>query len=218
MQLWDVATAKAGAKLTGHTDWVLALAFSPDGKSLASGGYDGTAKIWDVATGKKLLDVPARAAAMPNQPPPEANTVMSLAFSPDGKTLAVGGSDTLIHLLNAADGKLVRSLPGHTSAVTALAFHPGGALLVSGSKDRTVRLWNPANGQAPQDAGRTHGLGRRAGVLRAGDAAGVGRGRPDAAALGLEGPLNFTREGKPLSRPVHRPSRRPGRCPGSRGK
>jgi WD40 repeat protein len=148
VQLWDVATAKAGAKLTGHTDWVLALAFSPDGKALASGGCDGTAKVWEVATGKKLLDVPAHAAAQPNQPPPEANTVMSLAFSPDGKTLAVGGSDTLIHLLNVADGKLVRSLAGHTSSVKALAFHPGGALLVSGGKDRTVRLWNPASGQA----------------------------------------------------------------------
>jgi WD40 repeat protein len=148
VQLWDVATAKAGAKLTTHTDWVLALAFSPDGKELASGGADGTVKVWEVATGKKRLDVPARAAAAPNQPPPEADTVMSLAFSPDGKTLAVGGSDTQIHLLNAADGKLLRSLAGHTSSVRALAFHPGGALLVSGGKDRTIRLWNPANGQA----------------------------------------------------------------------
>jgi WD40 repeat protein len=148
VQLWEVATGKAGVKLTGHTDWVLALAFSPDGKSLASGGHDGTAKVWEVATGKKVIDVPAHAAAQPNQPAPENNAVMSLAFSPDGKTLAVGGSDTQIHLLNVIDGKLLRSLPGHTSAVKALAFHPGGTLLVSGSKDRTVRLWNPTNGQA----------------------------------------------------------------------
>jgi hypothetical protein len=148
VQLWDAAAGKAGLKLTGHTDWVFALAFSPDGKALASGGYDGTVKLWDVATSKKSLDIVAKAAAQPNQPPPEANAVMSLAFSPDGKTLAVGGSDTLIHLFNVADGKLLRSTPGHGSAVKALAFHPGGALLVSGSKDRTIRLWNPANGQA----------------------------------------------------------------------
>jgi WD40 repeat protein len=148
VQLWDVATAKPSTKLTGHTDWVLALAFSPDGRALASGGCDNTVKVWDVATGKKLLEVSARAAAQPKQPPPEAATVMSLAFSPDGKTLAVGGSDTLIHLFNVADGKLLRSLSGHTSSVKALTFHPGGALLVSGGKDRTVRLWNPTNGQA----------------------------------------------------------------------
>jgi WD40 repeat protein len=148
VQLWDVVTGKPGVKLSGHTDWVLALAFSPDGKTLASGGFDGTVKLWDVAAGKKSLDVVAKAAAQANQPPPADNAAMGLAFSPDGKTLAVGGSDTLIHLLNVADGKLLRSIPGHTSAVKVLAFHPAGAVLVSGSKDRTIRLWNPANGQA----------------------------------------------------------------------
>jgi WD40 repeat protein len=148
VQLWNVATAKPTTKLAGHTDLVLALAFSPDGKTLASGGYDGTVKLWDVATGKKGIDVPAKAAAQANQPPPADNAVMSLAFSPDGKTLAVGGTDTLIHLLNVADGKLLRSVAGHGSAVKALAFHPSGTLLVSGSRDRTLRLWNPANGQA----------------------------------------------------------------------
>jgi WD40 repeat protein len=148
VQLWDVAAGKPGPKLSGHTDWVEALAFGPDGKTLASGGHDGTVKLWDMASGKKALDVPARAAAQPNQPPPADNAVLALAFSPDGKTLAVGGTDTLIHLLNAADGKLVRSMPGHTSSVRALAFHPGGAVLASAGKDRTVRLWAPANGQA----------------------------------------------------------------------
>jgi len=148
VQLWDVATAKAGAKLSGHTDWVLGLAFSPDGKALASGSFDGTVKLWDVAGAKKLIDVAAKAAVVPNQPPPADNAVMALAFSPDGKTLAVGGSDTLIHLLNVADGKLIRSIPGHGSAVKSLVFHPSGTVLISGSKDRTIRLWNPANGQA----------------------------------------------------------------------
>ncbi len=148
VQMWDSATGKAGAKLTGHGDWVLALTFSPDGKWLASGGYDGTVKIWEISSGKKLVDVPVKAPTMPNTDPPPPNVIHSLAFSPDGKTLAVGGSDATIHVLNAADGKIVRSMPGHTSTVTALAFHPTGTVLVSASKDRTVRLWNPTNGQA----------------------------------------------------------------------
>src|SRR6266436_6202345 len=76
----------------------------------------------------------------PNTPSPPTNVVWSLAFSPDGKQLAVGGADAQIHLFNVADGKLIRSIPGHTGAVTGLTFHPSGTVLASCSKDRTVRL------------------------------------------------------------------------------
>ncbi len=148
IQFWDVATAKPGQKLTEHTDWVVSLAFSPDGKQLASGGYDGVVRLWDVMAGKKVLDVATRPPAPPNTPAGPPHIIWALAFSPDGKLLALGGSDGPIHLVNVADGKIVRSLAGHGSTVTGLAFHPGGAVLVSTSKDRTVRLWNPANGQA----------------------------------------------------------------------
>lgn len=147
VQLWDVATGKPAARLSGHTDWVLALAFSPDGKLLASGGHDGIVRLWEVASGKKLLDIPARAAAAPNTPPPPANSVLALAFRPDGKLLAIGGSDAQIHLANVDDGKLIRSLAGHTSSVTGLAFHPAGVFLASSSKDRTLRLWKPPEPQ-----------------------------------------------------------------------
>jgi WD40 repeat protein len=147
VQLWDSATGKATTKLTAHTDWVLALAFSGDGKLLASGGYDGKVRLWDVTAGKKLLDIEAKPPAQPNMPPAPTNVVQAMAFSPDGKLLAVGGSDSLIHLFSLPDGKLVRSMPGHTSSVTGVQFHPGGAVLVSSSKDRTLKLWNPANGQ-----------------------------------------------------------------------
>lgn len=147
VQMWDVATGKPGAKLAGHTDWVLALAFSDDGKTLASGGHDGFVRIWD-AVGKKLLDLPARTPAPPNQPQPSPSSVLSLAFAADGKSLAAGCADGRVHLFSLPDGKYVRTMTGHTSSVTALAYHPSGTLLVSSSRDRTVRLWNPANGQA----------------------------------------------------------------------
>jgi len=147
IQLWDTATGRAKAKLTGHTDWVLCLAFSPDGKQLASGGYDGTIRLWDVAAAKKLPDILAEAAgaAQHSPRPDECDPVARL--QPGRQAARHRRSDAQIHLVTTADGKPVRSIPGHTSSVTSLAFHPGGTLLVSGSKDRTVRLWNPANGQ-----------------------------------------------------------------------
>jgi WD40 repeat protein len=114
---------------------------------LASGGYDAVVRLWDVTSGKKLLDIPGQPPTPPNTLPGPRNTVLALAFTPDNKQLALGGTDAQLHLVNIADGKIVRSFPGHASSVTSLVFHPSGTLLVSGSKDRTVRLWNPANAQ-----------------------------------------------------------------------
>lgn len=148
IQLWDLATGKAGARLAGHADWVLSLTVSTDGKWLASGGYDGIVRVWEVASGKKLLEIPAKPVTPPNMPAAAPNPVHALAFSPDGKLLAIGDREGLIHLAGTTDGKVVRSLPGHTSTVTGLAFHASGTVLASGSKDNTVRLWTPANGQA----------------------------------------------------------------------
>ncbi len=147
IQVWEVETGKPVASLRDHTDWVLCLAFGPDGTSLASGGYDGLVRLWDAGSGKKVRDLPA-APVPPPKEAPAPSPVLSLAFSPDGKTLAIGGADGQIRLANVADGKLVRALAGHTSAVAGLAFHPGGKLLASAGKDRTVRLWDPTNGQA----------------------------------------------------------------------
>ena len=149
VHLWEPAAGKPGPKLAGATDWLLAVAFSPDGKSVAAAGYDGHLRIWDVGLAKVLIDVPAQPPAPPNAPPPPANIVTALAYSPDAKSVAAGGADGVIHLFQTADGKFLRSMTGHTSAVAGLAFHPGGALLASAGKDRTVRLWNPAAGGQP---------------------------------------------------------------------
>jgi WD40 repeat protein len=147
VHLWDVAAGKEATKLAGAADWQNAVAFSPDGKSVAAGGFDGKWRLWDVATGKKTFEVEALAPPPPNTPARPANPIHALAFSPDGKTLAVGGADGQIYLFQTTDGKFVRALAGHGSAVTGLAFHPSGQVLASSSKDRTVRLWNPANPQ-----------------------------------------------------------------------
>jgi WD40 repeat protein len=155
VRLWNAETGQPVRTLDGAIDWQLALAFSADGKQIAAGGYDGKVRIWDIASGKKTVDVFAGPVPPPKGPPPPINVVWSLAFSPDGKLLAIGGSEGRIDQFQPSDGKLLRTLPGHTGTVSALIFHPAGNVLISGSRDRTIRLWNTGGGQIKQLDGHT---------------------------------------------------------------
>jgi RNA polymerase sigma factor (sigma-70 family) len=117
---------------------VRALAFAPDGQTLASAGEDRAVKLWDVRTGRELRELRGH-----------ANFVFSVAFSPDGKTLATGGMssgntrDTTVRLWDAATGKEVTSLE-HTAGHHSLAFSPDGKTLAAGSGP--VRLWELSAG------------------------------------------------------------------------
>jgi len=106
------------------------VAYSPDGKSLASGSSDNTVRLWDVATGNELRRLEGH-----------ADWVWSVAFSPDGKSLASGSSDNTVRLWDVAAGKELRRLEGHAASVLSVAFSPDGKSLASGSYDKTVRLW-----------------------------------------------------------------------------
>jgi RNA polymerase sigma factor (sigma-70 family) len=133
--LWDAATGKEMRRFEGHQGWVWGVAFSPDGKTLASCSADGSVRLWEVATGKEQH----RFIGHDSQ-------VFWVAFSPDGKVLTSCSQDQTVRLWEAATGKELHRLEGHQDKVPGVAFSPDGKTVASASGDRTIRLWDCARG------------------------------------------------------------------------
>src|SRR5262245_50660759 len=153
VRLWDTATGRLRRSLAGHGGWVCTIAFSPDGKTLASGscdwgfhrghdwprpgGNDREAcewRLWDLASGELLRTVT------------DKGRLLSLAFAPDGKSLAcsVGKELRLYDLSRDAPARVVTS---HDAIITSVAFTPDGAAVVTGSHDQTVKRTGLATGK-----------------------------------------------------------------------
>ena len=124
--------------LKAHSNGIAyCVAFRPDGKQLATaGGYDNTAKVWDVSNGREVLTLKGH-----------TSDVDCVAFSPDGKWLASSSWDNTLKLWDAANGQLKLSLIGHTERVEWLAISPDGKRIASASRDKTAKVWDATTGK-----------------------------------------------------------------------
>jgi sugar lactone lactonase YvrE len=136
LKLWVAASGRELRTLTGHTDIVDSVTFSPDGRMLGSGSADTALKLWDVASGRELRTLTGH-----------KGRVGSVAFSPEGRTLASASADNTLKLWEAASGRELRTLRGHTTYANSVAFSLDGRTLASGDADNMLKLWDVASGR-----------------------------------------------------------------------
>ena len=122
--------------LTGHSKPVNVVAFSPDSKRLVTGSADGTAIVWDVATGSNLLTLKGNSAA-----------ISTALFTPDGKRVITGSGDGAVYTWDAADGKQLHTLSGSGGSVCALDIASDGVNLLTGYDSGKVKVWNASTGE-----------------------------------------------------------------------
>src|SRR5260370_859481 len=119
----------------GHSDYVSAVAWSPDGKRIASASGDHTVQVWDAVNGSHVLTYRGH-----------SSDVATVAWSSDSQFIASGGLDTTVQVWQAATGNLVYTYHGHSDAVFDVAWSPDGTRIASASNDGSVQLWDAFTG------------------------------------------------------------------------
>jgi WD40 repeat protein/serine/threonine protein kinase len=122
--------------LQGHEGYVRAVAITPDGQQIVSGGYDNTLRVWDLASGKCLHTLEGH-----------IEDVTIVAITQDGRQVVSGSFDNMLRVWDLESGECLRILKGHAKGVSAVAILPDGRQVVSGSLDNTLRVWNLVSGE-----------------------------------------------------------------------
>lgn len=131
--LWDVGSGQLVSRIE-QTSWVTAIAFSADGRTLASGHDNGLVRFWDVGSQRFLGEIKASPKPMP---------ISAIAFAPRGQFVASAGEDRVVRVWDEFTHKQVCELNSHTDRIPALAWNPEGSLLVSAGWDTSARVWRP---------------------------------------------------------------------------
>ena len=149
VRIWDLETGTLVRRLTGQQQAVTGVAYSPDGRYLASASRDQTVKVWNAATGEEF---PALR---------HSGAVLALAFSPDSHYLASGGTDKTITLWEVGTWRNVRTFRGQNAKICSLAFSPDHRRLASGADDSgmkgEVKIWDLETGQELLTLTEDHG-------------------------------------------------------------
>jgi WD40 repeat protein len=139
--LWDAQTGAVRAKLSGFADRVVALAFSTNGKFLATGGgapsQDGEIRIFDMPSGKLLQDIKGG----------HSDQVFGVCFSPESRMLATCSADKFVKVFDVASGKFLKSFEGHTHHVLDVGWKADGKLLASAGADNVIKVWDYEKGE-----------------------------------------------------------------------
>jgi WD40 repeat protein len=120
---------------SGHSSWVSALVWSPNGRWIASAGGDSTVQVWEAATGEKRSLYQGHTAY-----------VQAVAWSPDGQSIASGSDDGTVKVWDISTGRIASTYSGHCGKVKAVTWSPDGQRIASASLDRTVQVWDALRG------------------------------------------------------------------------
>jgi WD40 repeat protein len=149
IKIWDVQSGQLLNTLSGRTDWVNSVAFSPDNLKIISGGGDCSVKIWDTHSGQLLNTLNSH-----------TNAVLSVAYSFDNSRIASGGHDHSVKIWDTHTGKLLNTLvdpsiasgshlgkDSHSDVVYSVAFSFDNSRIASGGRDNSVKIWDAQSGQ-----------------------------------------------------------------------